>query len=80
MPCATNVCVVTVVGLMVVDQAGETVGTVTAVVEGPAQERLAIRTESGLDVEIPFVSAIVTDVDLELRTVTVDAIPGLIEG
>lgn len=68
------------VGSTVVDQAGEIVGTVTAVVEGPAQERLAIRTESGLDVEIPFVSAIVTDVDLELRTVTVDVIPGLIEG
>ncbi len=68
------------VGLMVVDQAGETVGVVTSVIDGPAQERLAIRTESGLDMEIPFVSALVTDVDLELRTVTIDVIPGLIEG
>lgn len=68
------------VGLRVVDQVGEAVGTVTSVIDGPAQERLAIRTESGLDVEIPFVSAIVTDVDLESRTITIDVIPGLIEG
>ncbi len=67
------------VGMIVVDENGERIGTVSSVVEGPAQERLVVRAAAGFDVEIPFVAAIVIDVDLDDRTVTIKAMPGLIE-
>lgn len=67
------------VGLVVVDEGGERIGVVTSVIEGPAQDRLAVRTTGSRDIEIPFVAAIVLDVDLEDRLVTIDAIPGLID-
>ena len=67
------------VAMDVVDETGERIGVVTAVIEGPAQERLAVRTTAGREVEIPFVAAIVRNVDLDERVVTIEALPGLIE-
>ena len=67
------------VGSMVVDTNDAPVGMVTAVIEGHAQDRLVVRTEAGLDVEIPFVSAIVTEVDLSEHVLRVNPIPGLLD-
>ena len=66
------------VGCAVVDQSGASMGVVDEVVFGAAQDRLAIRTESGR-VEIPFVDAIVPHIDLERRTVVVTPPEGLFE-
>ena len=65
------------VGCAVVDQDGEPIGVVESVEFGAAQDRLAVRTTSGL-FEVPFVDAIVPEVDLERRTVVVTPPEGLL--
>lgn len=47
------------VGLVAVTVEGATLGSVTDVVLGAAQDRLVVTTEAGQQVEVPFVSAIV---------------------
>lgn len=66
------------VGCAVLDEHGTSLGVVDEVVFGAAQDRLAIRTDAGR-VEIPFVDAIVPEIDLEGRTVTVTPPGGLFD-
>lgn len=65
------------VGCDVVGQDGASIGVIESVEFGAAQDRLAVRTEAGL-FEVPFVDAIVPDVDLESRTVFVTPPEGLL--
>jgi len=65
------------VGLTVLRD-GEKVGTVSRVDHFPAQDLLAVETTAG-EVLIPFVSAIVPEVDIAAGTVTVTPPPGLFE-
>lgn len=65
-------------GCAVVDAAGEVLGEVTAVVEGMAQDLLEVATPRGPRL-VPLVGAIVTDVDVEARRITVDPPEGLFE-
>ena len=65
------------VGLRVLRD-GVELGRVIRVDELPAQDLLAVETPSG-EVLVPFVKAIVTAVDLEAGTVTVDPPGGLFE-
>lgn len=67
------------VGLEAVDEEGGPLGRVSAVIEGPAQFRLVVDRETGSAVEVPFVEALVPDVDLAGRRVTIRAIPGLMD-
>jgi 16S rRNA processing protein RimM len=64
------------VGCVVVDQDGASIGVIEAVEFGAAQDRLAVRTDGGR-FEVPFVDAIVPEVDLENRTVVVTPPEGL---
>ena len=65
------------VGLQVV--ADETViGMVSEVIHTPAQDLLAVSTDDG-EVLIPFVAAIVTEVDLPAGTLSVTVPEGLLE-
>ena len=64
-------------GLTALDAAGETLGRVTAVITGAAQDRLAVTTADGSIVEVPFVAAIVTEVDISGGIVRMDPPPGL---
>lgn len=57
---------------------GVRVGTVSQIDHLPAQDLLTISTSSG-DVLVPFVKAIVTSVDIEAGTMTVDPPAGLFE-
>lgn len=66
------------VGLAVVDTDGRTLGTLTAVVHGAAQDLLTVRTPDGRDALVPFVQALVPEVDLAARRVVVADRPGLI--
>ena len=66
------------VGCHVVDQGGESIGVVESVEFGAAQDRLAVRTEAGR-FEVPFVDAIVPEVDLERGIVVVTPPEGLFE-
>ena len=65
------------VGLKVLRDGAE-VGTITQVEHFPAQDLLTVRTTTG-DVLVPFVKAIVTAVDIEAGTMTVNPPLGLFE-
>lgn len=67
------------IGLHVVVADGRSVGKVAGFVEGHAQDRLEIATAAGDRFEVPFVHDLVPVVDLESKTVTINAIPGLID-
>jgi 16S rRNA processing protein RimM len=67
------------IGLAVITVAGETVGTVTDVVVGSAQDRLVVDGPGGVS-EVPFVDELVPRVDLDARTITIADLPGLISG
>ncbi|MDN5762349.1 MAG: ribosome maturation factor RimM [Microlunatus sp.] len=64
-------------GLRVLDPAGLDVGRVTAVTHAPEQDLLEIRTDRGIRL-VPFVSALVPDVDLGAGTLRLSDLPGLL--
>lgn len=66
-------------GLRVVTTAGLEVGDIAEVLHTAAGELLSVRTESGAEVLIPFVAAIVTSVSLTERLVEIDPPEGLLE-
>jgi 16S rRNA processing protein RimM len=66
------------VGLDVVDLDGTRLGTVEALVHGSAQDLLTVRTTDGRDALVPFVAALVPEVDLDARRVVVADRPGLV--
>ena len=66
------------VGLAVVDLDGTPLGEVKAVVHGSAQDLLTVRTPDGRDTLVPFVSALVPEVDLDAGRVVVADRPGLV--
>lgn len=65
------------IGLVAVDLEGRELGTVTDVVHG-AQDLLVVRTPAGHDGMVPFVKALVPEVDLAARRVVVADRPGLV--
>ena len=67
------------VGLAVVDPVGATLGEVTGLRTGAAQDQLVLRLANGSEALVPFVEAIVPEVDVEAGRVVVDAPPGLLE-
>lgn len=67
----------TLIGLDVVDPDGRALGTLVAVQHNPAQDLLVVRTPTG-DRLVPFVEALVPEVDLANGRVVVNPIPGLL--
>lgn len=67
------------VGLAAYDPTGERLGEVTGLESGGAQDRLVLRLADGHVVEVPFVAAIVSEVDVAAGRVVVDAPPGLLD-
>jgi 16S rRNA processing protein RimM len=67
------------VGLTVVDRHGARLGEVTGLEVGPAQDLLVVRLDTGTDAYLPFVEAIVPEVDIEGGRVVVDPPDGLLE-
>jgi 16S rRNA processing protein RimM len=66
------------VGCRVVTAAGDEVGQIADVVEGPAQDLISV-DDGGLTFLVPLVKEIVLDVDIEGRRVTIDPPPGLVD-
>ena len=62
------------------DGAVETLGEVVDLERGVAQDRIVVRTGSDRDVAVPFVAALVPEVDVEAGTVTLDPPGGLFPG
>jgi 16S rRNA processing protein RimM len=65
------------IGLRVLDAAGREVGEVGAVLHLPAHEVLEIRTEDGERL-VPFVAALVPEIDLDDGTLRLADVPGLL--
>lgn len=66
------------VGLAAHDEDGTALGEVRRVVHGGAQDLLEIRTPDGRDTLVPFVKALVPEVDLAGNRVVVADRPGLV--
>ncbi len=66
-------------GLRVVTTEGRLVGNVGAVLHTAAGELLSVTSETGAEVLVPFVSAIVTSVSLADQTIEIDPPDGLLE-
>jgi 16S rRNA processing protein RimM len=66
------------IGLAAYDLDGTALGEVTGLVHGGAQDLLAIRTPDRRDTLVPFVKALVPEVDLVARRVVVADRPGLV--
>jgi 16S rRNA processing protein RimM len=67
------------VGLTAVTPAGETLGEVTGIDHAPASDLLVLRRAAGGTALVPFVKAIVPEVDLAGRRVVVDPPEGLLD-
>jgi 16S rRNA processing protein RimM len=66
-------------GLRVVTTEGRLVGNVGEVLHTAAGELLSVTSETGAEVLVPFVSAIVTSVSLADQTIEIDPPDGLLE-
>ncbi len=67
------------VGLAATSPDGDVVGEVVALEIGAAQDRLRIRRPDGGEALVPFVEAIVPEVDPQAGRLVVDAPPGLLD-
>lgn len=67
------------VGLAAVDRAGGVLGEVTDVLHPTGQDLLVVHQADGGELLVPFVSAIVPEVDLAGRRLVVDPPPGLVD-
>lgn len=65
-------------GLRIIHE-GRDIGIISGVMHGPAGEILEVTLEGGKEVLIPFVHAIVPEVDLEAGTATITPPEGLLE-
>ena len=59
--------------------AGKNIGEVTSVIHGGSQDLLEVNLDTGKETLIPFVHAIVPDVDLAAGTCTIDPPEGLLD-
>lgn len=66
------------IGLAAYDEAGTHLGELTAVVHGSAQDLLTVRTPDGRNTLVPFVAALVPEVDLAGGRVVIADRPGLV--
>lgn len=67
------------VGLKAVTVCGDEIGEVTALQSRPSQDLLVLRLTNGRQALVPFVTAIVPEVDLEGGRVVLDPPPGLLD-
>lgn len=66
------------IGLQAYDTEGARLGEVVAVVHGAAQDLLTVRTPEGRDALVPFVAALVPEVDPGAGRVVIADRPGLV--
>ena len=66
-------------GLALVDREGVVLGEVSGLEVGAAQDRLVVRLPDGREARVPFVTALVPEVDLEGGRVVAELPPGLLD-
>ena len=68
------------IGLEAQTEPGEVLGEVVDLIPGIAQDRLVVLTEDDQRIEVPFVEAIVTEIDVEAQVVVINPPGGLFPG
>jgi 16S rRNA processing protein RimM len=66
-----------IVGLEVLTEEGEDLGSVTEILQTGANDVYVVRAEHGGEILLPAIESVVRDVDLESRTMHVRLLPGL---
>jgi 16S rRNA processing protein RimM len=68
-----------IIGLNVVTENGEPVGTLDEILETGANDVYLVHTPDGKEILLPAIKSVVKHIDLEAKTMTVELIPGLVE-
>jgi 16S rRNA processing protein RimM len=66
-------------GLEVVDEAGNLLGTLTEILETGANDVYAVTDSAGHELLLPAIPEVVLDVDLDAKTMKVRLLPGLVD-
>jgi 16S rRNA processing protein RimM len=69
-----------ILGLEVVLESGEQLGTVAEIIETGANDVYIIRDEAGKEILLPAIASVILKVDLEQEKITVRLMPGLEAG
>lgn len=67
------------IGLKVIDEQGNSRGSVAEIMETGGNDVLVVRGEQGSDLLIPYVDEFILQVDLQARTLRVRLIPGMLD-
>ncbi|HZQ09878.1 MAG TPA: ribosome maturation factor RimM [Anaerolineae bacterium] len=68
-----------IIGLNVVTETGEPIGTVAEILETGANDVYVVHTSEGKEILLPAIQSVIQAIDVENRTVTVTLLPGLLE-
>lgn len=71
--------IVDLIGLSVITDEGESLGTLTDVIETGANDVYAVRTEAGKEVLLPAIKDCILKVDLAKQEMLVHVLPGLLD-
>jgi 16S rRNA processing protein RimM len=66
-----------IIGLRVVTQDGEALGSVAEILETGANDVYIVRNQTGEEILLPAIDSVIVNVDLEGNEILVDLIPGL---
>jgi 16S rRNA processing protein RimM len=67
------------IGMQVVEDSGETLGTIAGILETGANDILVVESREHGEVLLPMIAEVVLDIDVEGRQMRVYLLPGLVE-
>lgn len=68
-----------IIGLTVMNAAGETLGTISQILETGANDVYVVNTPSGKELLLPALKSVIKKIDLDTNTMTVELLPGLVD-
>jgi 16S rRNA processing protein RimM len=66
-------------GLDVIDEAGKLLGQTSEILETGANDVLVVRPETGRDILLPIIDAVLLEVNLPARQIRVHVLPGILD-
>jgi 16S rRNA processing protein RimM len=66
-----------IIGLKVVTENGDPLGTLAEILETGANDVYLVRTPEGKEILVPAIKSVVKEINLDAKTITVELIPGL---
>lgn len=67
------------IGLEVVTTGGDSLGTLTEILETGANDVYLVRTPEGKEILLPAIKSVIQNIDLPAHTMTVELMPGIVE-